>query len=93
MLFPPARLFVVAATLMVASGACSTSSKRDQYYGTDVGADWVPPDGGLLSRDAASGDAEAGADGAADTAGPDAADGGADALDSSSADALTGDTL
>jgi hypothetical protein len=92
MLAPRAWLFVAAVTLSVAAGGCSSSGFRDQYYGTDVGANWVPPDGGLLSHDAAS-DGEAGAAADAADGGADAADGGADALDANSADAPTGETL
>jgi hypothetical protein len=70
-----ARLFALAATLMVVGWACSSKTRRDQYYGTDVGADWIAPDGsagGTIadgSADAARGDGardEAAGDGSGD---------------------------
>src|SRR5439155_749108 len=63
---PAPRLFVLAATLMVAGWACSTGTHRDQFYGTDVGVGWIPGDASaLMPRDASAGDAAA-LDGALD---------------------------
>jgi hypothetical protein len=85
-----ARLAVVAATLVVAALGCSTDTKRDQFYGTDVGVGWIPPDATLretVVRDAGAADAgDAGLDAAAD-----APDAGGDAAPS--ADAPASDTL
>jgi hypothetical protein len=87
-----APLLGLVLTFTMAGWACSSSDKKDQHYGTDVGAEWIPPD--ATPRDA-PGDASAG-DVASD--GADAVtDVGSDALDAGvevgpSADAATGDT-
>jgi hypothetical protein len=85
--FPRIARLAAGATLLVAGLACSTSGKRDQFYGTDVGANWTPPDATVREagspRDAGADGAEAGADAAADggTDGPPSADGpGSDTL-------------
>jgi hypothetical protein len=87
-----APLLGLVLTFTMAGWACSSSGKKDQFYGTDVGADWIPPD--ATPRDA-PGDAAAG-DTASD-GGDAATDLGSDALDAGvevgpSADATTGDT-
>jgi hypothetical protein len=83
-----ARLVAVGATLAAGLG-CSDDSKRDQFYGTDVGANWIPPDATVreasVARDGGADGGEAGVDGGA------AADAGADAAPS--ADAPASDTL
>jgi hypothetical protein len=83
-----ARLVTLGATLLVAGLACSNSTKRDQFYNTDVGANWIPPDATVRESGAAP-------DGGAGDAG-DAGDAGVDAgIDtaSPSADAPASDTL
>lgn len=88
-----ARLAAVAA-LIAAGAACTSSEKRDQFYGTDVGANWIPPDATV--RDTAplpdAGPADAG------DAGEAGVDSGADAgatptTDGPSADSPASDTL
>lgn len=37
--------FGLAATLLVAGLGCSSDTRRDQHYGTDLGVGWMPPDG------------------------------------------------
>jgi hypothetical protein len=82
MSFPRIAL-AVGATVLVSGLACSTSSKRDQFYGTDVGVNWTPPDATV--RDTA---------GAHDAGVSDGAEAGADAGDAApSADAPASDTL
>jgi hypothetical protein len=83
-----ARLVAVGATLLVAGLACSNSGKRDQFYGTDVGANWIPPDATVREAAAVS---DAGVRDAGDASADSAADGPADAAPS--ADAPAGDTL
>ena len=87
---PRAVRFALAVTLMVAGWACSNTTRKDQFYGTDVGANWIPPD--ATARDA-PGDAsaeEAAQTGDAGEAG--VLDAGTDGLDSGApADALAGD--
>jgi hypothetical protein len=88
-----ARLAVVAATLVVAALGCSTDTKRDQFYGTDVGVGWVPPDATpreTVVRDAGTDDAGDAGDAGLDAA-ANAPDAGADAAPS--ADAPASDTL
>lgn len=72
------RVSVLATALFSAGSACSKSDRRDQFYGTDVGAGWVPDPSSVL-------------DGGADTSNPaDATDAvnATDAMDSSTGDAL-----
>jgi hypothetical protein len=59
-----ARLLALAATL-AAGGACTSESKRDQWFGTDGGANWVADDAlRLVPRDASTAEAgDAGRDG------------------------------
>jgi hypothetical protein len=85
------RLFTLAAALTVAGWSCSSSGKRDQFYGTDVGVGWIPGDGSALLPDAAAPSArlDGGADGAGDAddaAGADSSEAGA------AADAAMSDT-
>jgi hypothetical protein len=92
-----ARRFILAASLMVAAGACSSKDRRDQFYGTDVGVGWdatplrdASPDAPATTGDGA---VDAGTDAAVDAgeAGAvDAPDAGADAP---SLDAPVGDTI
>jgi hypothetical protein len=78
-------MLLLAATLLVAGARCSSATKTDQFYNTDVGANWMPEAGDLV-RDAGS-QIDVAADGAGLDAGaadgPDAsadtADGGSDA--------------
>jgi hypothetical protein len=88
MAFPRIARLAVGATLLVAGLGCSTSGKRDQYYGTDVGANWIPPD--ATAREAGSA-----RDGGARDSGDAGLDGGADGGDAAtpSADAPASDTL
>jgi hypothetical protein len=91
-----ARLAAVGATLLVAGLGCSGNTKRDQFYGTDVGADWIPPDATLreasAAHDGGAGDAaDAGDALPGDASGDSAADAGDDGAPS--ADAPTGDTF
>src|SRR5262249_39193672 len=84
MSFPRIAGLVAGATLLVAGLACPSSSNRDQFYGTDVGANWIPPDATVREagslRDAGVGDGgDVGVDGGADGA--------------PSADVPAGDTL
>jgi hypothetical protein len=88
-----ARLAAVAA-LIAAGAACTSSEKHDQFYGTDVGANWIPPDATV--RDTAP-SPEAGHADAGD-AGDAGGDGGADGAvtppaDGPSADSPASDTL
>jgi hypothetical protein len=78
-----ARLIALAVTLMIGNAACSSGGTRDQYYGTDVGVNWIPAD--ATPRDAP-----------VDASAPDAAgrDAGASAADvTPSAEAPSGDTI
>jgi hypothetical protein len=90
---PPmtAPRIALAVTLMVAGWACSSSGRKDQFYGTDVGASWIPPD--ATARDApADASATASVDASAEDTSSDTADAGTDALDAGpSADAPAGD--
>jgi hypothetical protein len=92
------RPAAVGAALLVAGLACSTDTKRDQFYGTDVGVGWIAPDATVReARDGGSRDgAEAGVDGGAGDVVPAdggvAGDGGVE-TDATSADAPPGDTL
>jgi len=88
-----ARLLAVGGMLLCGA-ACSSSNRRDQFYGTDVGANWIPPDATTRDTaplpDAGAGDAgdagEAGVDGGAEAGVTPSADG-------PSADAPPSDTL
>jgi hypothetical protein len=82
-----ARRIALAVTLMVAAWGCSSSTPKDQFYGTDVGAGWIPPDATPRDApaDASAEDATAGGEAGASDAAPDAQDAGA------SADAPAGD--
>jgi len=88
---PRATRIALAVTLMVAGWACSNNTRKDQFYGTDVGVNWMPPD--ATARDA-PGDAaveETGSPGDAGEAG--VTDAGSDGLDAgTSGDAPAGDT-
>jgi hypothetical protein len=80
----------LGAALLVAGPGCSNDDKRDQFYGTDVGANWVPPDATVREDAAPDGGrardgGEAGVDGGA-------ADGGVED-GAPSADAPASDTL
>lgn len=84
-----ARRIALAITFMVAGWACSSSSTKDQFYGTDVGVNWIPPD--ATARDAPADAGTEDASGAGDAASG-GGDGGGDALDAGApADALAGD--
>jgi hypothetical protein len=87
-----ARRIALALTLMVAGWGCSGSTRKDQFYGTDVGVNWIPAD--ATAPDAA-GDARVQDASSVEEAGTDAGaalDAGADALDAgASADAPAGD--
>jgi hypothetical protein len=79
------RLLTLAVTLMVGGASCSSGELKDQFYGTDVGANWIPLD--ATPRDAPS-------DAAATDGGEDAGEAGATAADAGpSADSPAGDTL
>jgi hypothetical protein len=49
--------------LATVAGGCSSTTKRDQFYGTDAGATYQPPEAGafrdVISRDGADGGADA----------------------------------
>ena len=93
---PRAARFALAVTFLVAGWACSNNTPKDQFYGTDVGANWIPPD--ATARDA-PGDASAGETGSSETglsvdgAEAQVTDASTDGLDAgTSGDAPAGDT-
>jgi hypothetical protein len=73
----PFRLLLLAVTLL-GGAACASDDKRDQFYNTDVGANWVPDDGSVIQPHDAAVDQGAadGRDGGVRDAGGDAVDGG-----------------
>jgi len=89
-----ARRIALAVTLMVAGWGCSNNARKDQHYGTDVGANWIPPD--ATARDApntSAADASDGGEAGTTDAADDAVDGSADLSTDAgaSADAPAGD--
>jgi len=94
MLFPRvARLAALGATLLAIALGCTSSGRHDQFYGTDVGANWIPPDATVretvVRADGGADAGEAGVDGGVDAGTP----GDAPSADAPSADAPAGDTL
>ncbi len=81
------RTLALAATLLLGAAACSSESRRDLNYGSDVGADWKPADGSaVVARDGGGVSADAGGDAARDAAGGDAGDAAVAAVADASAD-------
>jgi hypothetical protein len=79
------RLLTLAVTLMVGGAGCSSGEPKDQFYGTDVGVNWIPLDAAPRDAPSDAGTSEAGAD---------AGEAGATPVDGApSADAPAGDTL
>jgi hypothetical protein len=78
----PLRLLLLGATL-IGGVACKSDNRRDRFYSTDVGIDWMPdPNATIRPHDAAGeeGGVDAGPGGReAGTDGPDAAVDSADA--------------
>ena len=87
-----ARILAVTVALLAGGWACSSSGRRDQSYGTDLGVGWVPGDGSAVTEklDAATPDARGDASDAADAREAATAEAAADAP---SLDAASGDTL
>lgn len=69
----PLGVVLILAPLALGTAGCGSDEKVDQYYGTDVGAGYVLPDGGIdayVAVDAAPAtDADAGSEAGTDAAG------------------------
>ena len=82
-----AILVALACAVAGASLACSSSGRRDQYYGTTTGSVYHPPEAGVALPDAARAvDAAAGGNGGTADASTDA-DSGQEAAGDGAADA------